>query len=381
MRQRLRNFNSLSSTALTKATWHMTTRIELGKSQFADLERDLVSTAGMTVSAFRYSSGVEALRLKTARADVVVLPFKGQQIWRAIFDGRDITMGSMFTEPVDTREYLHTYGAFFIHCGLTGLGAPGPKDTHPLHGELPNAPFQHAWLEVDEANGTIAVAGTYQHIVAFSHNYLATSRVILNEKEQFVTVDLCVENKRHAPMDLMYLGHANFRPVDHGELIYAAHYTPEHVRVRTSVPSHISPPEGYLDLISSLAKDPTAHHKFDPSIAFDPEVVFSVDMIAGRDGWTHAMQKHASGLADFISHQPAKAPLTGRWLCRTADQQGLGIAFPATSGVEGYHAEKEKGFYVELGALESWSVTMKMGALDADKAEEMENTINSIAGR
>lgn len=359
----------------------MSIRVELGKAQFAGQEVDLVSNNKFRVSAFRYSSGIEALRLKTPKADLIVLPYKGQQIWRAEFGGRDITMGSMFSEPVDTQVYLQTYGAFFIHCGLTGLGAPGPKDNHPLHGELPNAPFQHAWLEIDEDAGTIAVCGTYQYTVAFSCNYMATSRVILGIDDSFLTVDLSVENKRNAPMDLMYLGHANFRPVDGGELIYAAQYTPEHVRVRTSIPSHISPPDGYVEFIEELAIDPTGHHKLDPEIAFDPEVVFSVDMIAGDDGWTHAIQKHPTGLSDFISFMPEQAPVTGRWLCRTEDQQGLGIAFPATSGVEGYHAEKEKGLYVALPGKKTWQISMRMGALDETETNVVERAINKIAGR
>ena len=38
-----------------------------------------------------------------------------------------------------------------------------------------------------------------------------------------------------------------------------------------------------------------------------------------------------------------------RWVCRTPDQDGLGLAFPSTSEVEGYSAEKAKGQVVELG--------------------------------
>ncbi|GIS11657.1 MAG: hypothetical protein CM15mP115_08080 [Alphaproteobacteria bacterium] len=58
-----------------------------------------------------------------------MLPFKGQQIWRAGFDGRDLTMRSMFDEPVDTQVYLETYGAFMIHCGLAASVRRAPM-TH-----------------------------------------------------------------------------------------------------------------------------------------------------------------------------------------------------------------------------------------------------------
>ena len=153
----------------------MSARIDLHRSSFDDRERPFCEMGEFRISTFRYASGIEALRVKNARGEIIVLPFKGQQIWRAAFDGRDLTMKSMFDEPVDTMVYLETYGAFLIHCGLTGLGAPGPEDSHPLHGELPNAPFQTAWIEVDEQMQRVIIGGTYRHTVAFSTCLLYTS--------------------------------------------------------------------------------------------------------------------------------------------------------------------------------------------------------------
>ena len=158
----------------------MAVRIELLSFQFRKPRTPACRNGEFTVSAFRYASGIEALRVSNARGEIIVLPFKGQQIWRARFDGRDLTMKSMFDEPVDTQVYLETYGAFMIHCGLTGLGAPGPEDSHPLHGEIPNAPFQKAWLEIDEASQRITIGGSYRHTVAFSTNYLATAKVAMD---------------------------------------------------------------------------------------------------------------------------------------------------------------------------------------------------------
>ena len=193
----------------------MAVRIDLHRSSFESRERRLLETGELTVSAFRYDSGIEALRVCNARGEIIVLPFKGQQIWRAGFDGRDLTMRSMFDEPVDTQVYLETYGAFMIHCGLAGLGAPGPDDTHPLHGELPNAPFQKAWLVIDEGEGTVAVGGSYQHTVAFSTNYLATAQVAMTAGSALLGVSLAVENLKQTPMEMMYLAHANFLSLIH----------------------------------------------------------------------------------------------------------------------------------------------------------------------
>ena len=356
----------------------MAVRIELHSSSFESRERRLLETGEFTVSAFRYDSGIEALRVCNSRGEIIVLPFKGQQIWRAGFDGRDLTMRSMFDEPVDTQVYLETYGAFMIHCGLAGLGAPGPDDTHPLHGELPNAPFQKAWLEIDEGEGTVAVGGSYRHTVAFSTNYLATAKVAMTAGSALLDVSLTVENLKQTPMEMMYLAHANFRPVDHGELHYTASYDAGSVRVRTSIPAHISPKPDYMAFIEALARDPLPHHRMDPALAFDPEVVFSIDMMADGDGLAHAMQAHPDGTADYIGFRPDQAPVCTRWVCRTPDQDGLGIAFPATAEVEGYTAEKAKGHVIELAGGALWTIDISMGLLTATEAAGLKDRIDAV---
>ena len=172
----------------------MTARIELYRSSFDDTERLIVEAGELAVSTFKYTTGIEALRVKNSRGEIIVLPFKGQQIWRAHFDGRNLTMKSMFDEPVNTSVYLETYGAFMIHCGLTGLGAPGPEDDHHLHGEIPNAPYQKAWLEIDGEAHHITIGGSYKHTVAFSTNYLATARISMASGSALLDLSLKVKN-------------------------------------------------------------------------------------------------------------------------------------------------------------------------------------------
>ena len=343
----------------------MSIRIELAKSNFADNERLLCTMSGISVFTFRYASGIEALRIKNERGEIIVLPFKGQQIWRATFDGRDLTMKSMFDEPVETQEYLKTYGGFLIHCGLTGMGAPGPEDHHPLHGELPNAPFQEAWLELDAASQQIKICGAFQYTIAFATNYRATTSICMGESSTLLDVSVSVENLKKTPMDLMYLAHANFKPVDYGELHYSAMQAENSIRVRQTIPSHITPKPGYVEFIDALVEEPSLHDVFKPELAFDPEIVFSIDMQADDNGIAVALQKHPDGTADYLSYKPSQAPICMRWVCRTPDQDGLGIAFPSTSEVEGYTAEKAKGQVVELGGGEIWNIDMKMGHLTA----------------
>ena len=361
----------------------MAVSVPLLPSDFPDRGARQVAAAGdMRAEAFRYASGVEALRLLTPRARVVVLPFQGQQVWRAAFDGRELAMASMFDEPVATDDYLATYGAFFIHCGITRIGPPAADDPHPLHGELPLGRFETAELVIDEAAGRIGVRGRFRHRIAFTVNYEATAEVSLGADDTAIEVTLDVVNRRGAaPLELMYLGHANFRPVDHGRLVYAARYTPEDVAVRRSIPPHIKAGPGHAEFLAELARDPTRHHVLDPALPFDPEAVFTLRMIPDAEGWSHAMQVHPEGHADVVSHDARSLPLAIRWVCRTADQQGLGIALPATAGVEGYAAEKAAGRIVTVPPLGEWRARMRMGALDAAAAAEMEGRIDRLAGR
>ena len=151
------------------------TIISLTPSQLHDCEETLVQHGELSASTFRFASGVCGLRLGNERGELVLLPFQGQQIWSALFDGRELTMSSMFDEPHPTRDFLATFGGFLLHCGVTTLGGPSPRGIDPLHGELPNAPYQLAHIIVgeDDRGPYIALGGQYRHTIAFSCNYAA----------------------------------------------------------------------------------------------------------------------------------------------------------------------------------------------------------------
>ncbi|CAN5904474.1 aldose 1-epimerase family protein [soil metagenome] len=356
------------------------TVIHLRPELFGERERALLEHPPFTASAFRYDSGVAALRLKNESGEVVMLPFQGQQIWSARFGGRELTMKSMFDEPKVTQAYLETYGGFLIHCGVTAMGAPGAGDTHPLHGELPNAPYQQAYLFLgeDERGAYLGLGGRYQHTVAFSSNYVAEPRVKLYADSRLLSASLTVTNLKATPMELMYLAHINFRPVDNGRLVYSAHQDPEHVRVRKSVPAHVTPAPGYAEFLDELARRPEQHHVLAPGLAFDPEVVFFIDYLADADGWAHTLQVHPDGAADYVRHRPAQLDTGVRWICRTPDQDALGMIDPATAEPEGYSAEKAKGNLKTLTPGGTWRCEYDMGALNALEAADLEKTIDRI---
>ena len=356
------------------------TRLFLSPSFFSEREQVLVEHGPMTATAFRFESGVPALRIENERGALVMLPFQGQQIWSAHFHGRELTMKSMFDQPNPNRVYLETYGGFLIHCGMTAMGVPSGPDTHPLHGELPNAPYQKAWLLAgeDENGRYLELGGQYQHTVAFSFNYTASPAVRLYAGRSTFSVSMTVNNRKKTLMEFMYLAHVNFRPVDNGRLAYSAPYDPKHVRVRASIPSHVRTLPGYREFLEELSKNPEKHHHLAPGLAFDPEVVFFIDYRTDSEGWAYSLQIHPDGSADYIRHRPSQLDHGVRWISRTLDQDALGLLLPATAEPEGYSAEKDKGNLKVLGPGAEWRCQYEMGALTPQEAARVESMIESI---
>ncbi len=358
------------------------TTIHLTPAMFSANERILVTHGALTASAFLFDTGVAGLRLRNDLGEIVLLPFQGQQVWSVSFRGRNITMRSMFAAPRATRTYLETYGAFCLHCGFTAMGVPTGGDTHPLHGELPNAPYTKAWIEAgsDERGDYLVLGGEYQHTVAFSTNYRAEPRVKLYANSSLFTIAMTVTNLKATPMEYMYMAHVNYRPVDNGRLVYSAQCTPEHVRVRRSIPSHVKPAPGFAEFLDELAADPARHNVLKPGLAFDPEVVFFIDYLSDAAGSAHTMQVHPDGTADYIRHQPQELDHGVRWICRTPDQDALGMVLPATAEPEGYSAEKAKGNVKVLGPGAVFHCEMECGVLTEAETHKMEQNIAELIG-
>jgi hypothetical protein len=356
------------------------TVIAVRRGFFSEVERPFVKEGELRATLFRFESGVEAVRVSNSRGAIVVLPFQGQQVWDARFDGRILTMKSLFTEPVSTRQFTATYGAFLLHCGATAMGNPGREDTHPLHGELPNAPYQESslLLGTDERGQFIAIEGMYRHTIAFECDYVARPRVTMRPGEAILSLTMEITNLRKVPMDLMYLAHINFRPVDDGRLVYSAPCTPDSVHVRMLIPSDIHPAAGYHEFLKEIAADPSLHNTLKPGLAFDPEVVLSLSYRADEKGWAHSLMVHPDGHACYVSHKPDQLPHGVRWISRIPDQDAIGIVLPATAEPDGYLAEKAKGNVKVLPGGQSVRYEIEAGLLTPPETLEMETRIGAI---
>ena len=360
----------------------MQTTIHLTSEQFITYETLHAQCGELAASTFRYPSGVCALRLKNSLGELILLPYQGQQIWDATLRGRRLTMKSMFDQPFPTREFLSTYGAFLLHCGATVIGSPGPEDKHPLHGELPNAPYQSAALVFgsDQKGDYIGLTGTHRHTVAFNYNYTATPLVKLYAGSSVFTVAMTVYNQKASPMPLMFLEHVNFLPVNGGRLVQTVICDPENMRVRANVPSFMEVAPGYREFVKLLQEHPEKHLVIEPGLVYDPEMVLYLNYLAGENGWARTLQIHPDGSADLLRHRPEQLNHGVRWICRTADQDAIGIE-PCTAEVEGFSAEKKKGNVRSLPGGATFTSELEIGVLTPEETKDEETLIQqTISG-
>ena len=360
-------------------------RVFLHNTSIPDGPQSVAEYGSLRATSFRFASGVTAVRLENELGALVVLPFKGQQIWSAEFGGagverRVLTWRSMVAEPQASTDFLSTFGGFLQHCGVLGVGGPGPQDTHALHGELPSAPYQRAWIEAgsDERGDYLAVGGEFRHAVAFSHNYTMQPQVRLYAASSLFRVSVALTNHKQTPMEFFYLAHVNFRPVDGGRLVYSAQKSPQHVRVRAEVPSHLTPKPGYVEMLQELKRNPSGHETLVAGQQYDPEAVFLIDYEADAEGWAHTMQVHPDGSADYLRHRTDELPRATRWISRTPDQDAIAIAEVGTSEPEGATRERAKGNARTLAPGESWSAGFDVGLLLPDEARTVEDQVERI---
>ena len=343
----------------------------LDPALFTPLETVVARFGAFVITTFRYRSGVAGLRIGNAAGEVVILPFQGQQVWDAQFHGRRLTMRSMFDEPQATRDYLRSYGALLLHCGGTAMGNPGPEDRHPLHGELPALPLTEAWLECGhDADGAfVDIRGEGRDVLAFSHDFVARPRLRLREAESSIEVELVVENHAGTPLPFMYLAHVNFLPADGATLHDAADDASIVVRQQDGAPAAA---REYHERINA---DPASHRMLEAGVAVLPELVLTMQVSAGADGWTHALQRHPDGGGDFVSYRPSELPYAVRWMTRGPDQDALGLVLPATAPPDGQAAARRSGQLVQIAPGASFRTRYSFGALDAASADRLAETI------
>lgn len=346
--------------------------IALDKSRFAPGESEILRSGEFTASAFLYSTGVAAVRLKNSRGEIIMLPWQGQQIWHAVFDGRPLHMSSLFEEPHPACAITDSYGAFLYHCGALRMGNPLPGDDHPLHGELTCAGYHSAALLAgeDAAGPYIGLTGTFRHRKGFDTFYDATPAVLLRAGSSVLDISMRVRNIGAYPMDLMYMAHINYRMGADARIAQTCGWSPEDMVLRTSIPSNAAPAPEVLAFMDRLKAEPGATAVLRKEDLYNPDIVFFLrGMRTGTDGRAHVLQIHTDGSADTVAYDPRSLNRHVRWMLKNRNQNAIGI-LPSTAEPEGYAAELRKGNVRSLGPGETAVFSVQAGALSPAEAAE-----------
>jgi hypothetical protein len=372
----------------------MNLKISVDEECFSEKEKTFLTFGNLEVSSFKYETGVCALRFKNNIGYFVALPFKGQMIWDAFFNNRLLTMKSTFKEPRNVESFEDSFGCFMMHCGALRTGNPGLEDDHPPHGELPYANYEQSEIICgnDEKGNYIGLAGSYTYNKAFGDYYCAHPLVKMYEKSSLLNISIKIDNLANKPMELMYMCHVNFRPVDFGRIVQTADWSSKSMKIRTDIPplrrdiQVKAQTKEYMTLISKLADDPKTTNAFKPEDIYkdfyDPEIVFFINSpVTDTEGWAHFMQIHPDGSADYVSYKPRELDHCARWIVRTKDQEALGLALPSTCDPEGYSAEKKKGNIKEIPPKGSFSASVVAGYLGKEEAYDKERQIEKMMSR
>ena len=357
--------------------------VALRRDDFAQTERTVLCAGDLSAGLFRYPTGVEAIRMANPRGSVVVLPFMGQMVWRATFDGVELAMRSQFDVPRPGVTILDTYGCLAYHAGLLRNGTPSPEDTHPLHGEMPCMPMDEAGLEVgeDENGPWLAVTGFRDYAQGFGAHYHVRPRVTLRAAATDFAMEIAVENRASTAMDLMYICHANFGFPEGGRVVQPVPFDPEHVVTRTAIPGHVRPTERYRALMRELAADPSGAEVLDDPSRFSPEQVFYIEgLMPDADGLVRFLLQRRDGDGFTVTYDPVALPHTIRWLMADGDHEVAALAMPGTCEPEGFIAESRKGHVRSLAAGEQARFTTRLGYADRAAATDLARHIATSRG-
>ncbi|MDH3001240.1 DUF4432 domain-containing protein [Chelonobacter oris] len=329
--------------------------IPLVKEHFGKEKRILLQNRQITVAGFQYNSGIEAVTISNGKGFVTVLPFYGQIIWDACFNGHSLKMKNMFKEPKCGHEIIDTYGCFCFHSGLIRNGCPAPEDTHPLHGEMPCARLDKAWLELEPDQ--IAICGEYEYVKGFGDHYLAQPKVIIHADSSLFEIQMQVTNLASVDMPLQYMCHMNYC-YEHGA-IFSQNIPDSAIQLRESIPAHVQPTPQWSAFNDKIKQGEYTLTCLDNDDMYNPEIVFFMDNLQQYQKYPEYRMQSPHGHTYLTRFLSAQFNYATRWILYNADQQVGAFVLPATCRPEGYLAAQRNGTLIMLPPHESrcFSVT------------------------
>ena len=310
-------------------------KINLSNFLFTGKPTTLAEEGEFKAVAFRYSTGVEALKVSNRRGSFTILPWMGQMIWRCDFDGRELAMKSMYDEPKNCKTtFAESYGCFMMHCGLTAMGNPTPEDDHIGHAELPVARYDEAYLEFgkDKTGEYVTVGGTYNDDWCFTRNYAFSPRVVLRKGAAKIEISATIKNNKDIPLEYFYLCHVNHRPVNGSKIVESP--------LKKAPIINREVPDGYYKpwadatnkFLDMLEKDYRVQQTVGvKGESYRPEIVNCYFHKPDAKGWATVKQVYPdkkNGV--FVRYRPSELPYATRWIARTEQEDAMGMCLPAT---------------------------------------------------
>jgi hypothetical protein len=332
-------------------------KIELQREFFQETSKVIFHNDAFTVRLFRYPSGIEAIEVINSRGNMVVLPYMGQIIWDLNFDGVDLKMKNMFSEPKKAAEIVDTYGCFAFHSGLLANGCPGPEDNHPLHGEMACAQMDKAWLEITDKQ--IKICGQTEYVKGFGHHYLASPTVAMFDGESFIEINMTVKNLANTAMPLQYMCHTNYAYLENAEM--KQNIPDDAFVLRESVPDHVKPTEQWSEYNQKLLRGQETLTQLNQPDLYDPEIVFFADQLDRFQDEAQFELISPNGTTFFTKFSTAELNYATRWILYNADQQVGAFVLPATCRSEGFLAAEKSGTLLTLHAGDEKSFTVVTG--------------------
>ena len=350
-------------------------KINLASFQFADKPTLLAEDGEFKVMAFRYSTGVAALRVSNSRGGFTILPWMGQMVWRCDFDGLELTMKSIYDEPRECSVcFEECYGCFIMHCGLTAMGNPASGDTHVGHAELPIIRYRDAYVEFgrDKSGEYVSVGGTAFYDKCFAYNYSFSPRVVLRKGAAKLEISATAKNLKDLPLEYYYLCHLNHRPVDGSKIV-------ESPLKRPPIVNHEVPDDYYKPWadatnawLAKLDRDFRAQSVVGAKgESYRPEIVNCYFHKADKSGWAFVKQvfpKERGKVGGvYVKYRPSELPYATRWIARTEDEDAIGLCLPATAEHKGRLYCRAHGQQRYLAPGKSVAFHMETGVLQSDK--------------
>lgn len=341
------------------------TIVNLIPGSFSEQPSVLVRNDDFTVTAKRYPTGIESVTVENSRGHIEILPFMGQIIWDAEFDGISLRMKNMFTQPHPASIITETYGCFAFHSGLLGAGCPAPEDTHPMHGEFACAPMDRAWLEI--ADDTISVTGSYEYVMGFGDHYIAQPKVVLGKGATRFAIDMDVTNlSEYQPMPLQYMCHMNYAYVAGAKLVENLPDGAFHIR--ETIPAHVHPTPQWTKFNDDIKAGRVDTTKLAGAEHYDPEIVFFADNLPQYGKDMEFELQAPDGYRFRTEFSSDQFPVATRWILWNPDQQVAAFVLPGTSRPEGREAARKAGTLIMLQAQETKHFHVLTGLVHCDNA-------------